>query len=113
MPTSVMKRAPDGDKKPPKSAKTGDKPDGLRSIQVNPIAAIAGAVVLVAALAWFLWLGPKVQADKAARDWVTPQAAAARAPGGQPRDAAHEATVQKLRAKEGSEGRARQSRRDN
>ncbi len=82
------------------------------SNEINPIPVVVAAVVLAGALCWFLWLGPKLAADKAASNWATPEAAAARSPENKPKNAAHESLVQQLREKEGGGGGRARSRRD-
>ena len=111
MPTMVRpaQKEPKTDTPQPSST-TGPKRD-LKSVQVNPIPVIAGGVVLAATLCWFMWLGPKSQEDRAVKEWTSPAAAAARAPGSQPKDATHEAFLQTVHAKQGGEVREPRARR--
>lgn len=71
--------------------------------QVNPaVIGILGAIGVVALIAvvYFALIKPGRDAAAAQKDWVSPEAAAARAPGGKPKDASHEAFLDELRAKE-------------
>jgi len=63
---------------------------------------IVVGVLLLLGLGWFFWLRPQQEADKAAKEWTSPEAAAARSPENRPKNAAHEAIVEQLRQKEGS-----------
>lgn len=85
---------------------------GLKNTEINPAILVIVVLAIVVSAGYFLWLRPQQAADKAAKDWVTPEAAAARAPENRPKDPAHEALVQQLIQKErGSTNGVRVQRR--
>jgi hypothetical protein len=96
----------------PTSSKSTTGPAKLSSIEINPVIVIVSAVLLVLGLGWFFWLRPQMATDKAARDWTTPEAAAARSPENRPKNATHEAAVQQLLQNEGRSQPRHRSRRE-
>jgi hypothetical protein len=75
---------------------------GLKSIEVNPLAVGAVAIVIVLVLGYAFWLRPMQQQSKIEKEWTTPEAAAARGPGGGTKDPAAASLAEQLRQKEGS-----------
>ena len=73
----------------------------LRSIELNPVWAIGGGVLLIALIAFLTLMRPAMDADRARREWVTPEAAAARSPEGRKVDPAYQSAVQAALQKEG------------
>jgi hypothetical protein len=67
--------------KPSTGGSKKSKDTGLKSVEVNPIAVIIGAVVVVAVVIVVFFVLPSRQAAKTEQNWTTPEAAAARAPG--------------------------------
>jgi hypothetical protein len=73
----------------------------LRSTELNPLWAIGGGVLLVALIAFLAFVRPAMDADRARREWISPEAAAARSPEGRKVDPAYQAAVQAALQKEG------------
>jgi hypothetical protein len=96
----------------PTTPKGAQRKNGLSAVEINPIWAIVVAVILVAGLGWFFWMRPQAAADKAAREWTTPEAAAARSPENKPKNPAYDAKVQELLQQEGHANRRTGSRKD-
>ena len=94
----------------PSNGKGKQGANRLSGIEINPIPVIVIAVLLAVGLGWFFWLKPQRDADKAAQEWTSPEAAAARAPENRPKDPAHDAVVQDLLQKEGHADRTHRRR---
>lgn len=74
--------------------------DRMRGIQINPLVLVAIGVVLVIGLGYTMWLKPRMDADKALRDFNTPEAQAKRDPDQRQVPAGLQAKIDALRAKE-------------
>jgi len=96
----------------PKASGGNNFKNGLGAKQVNPAIAIVIAVVVVLIGIFVFVIKPGRDADQAQKNWTSPEAVAARSPEGKPKDAAHEALVQQLQAKEGRQGGRPNRRRD-
>src|SRR5258708_2716105 len=83
----------------------------LRETEINPVAVIVVAAVVVLSLGYFFWIRPMMHENKIRAEWATPEKAALRGPG-RPVDQKHEDFVAKLRASEGQSGTKQPSRKD-
>ena len=66
---------------------------------INPAVLIGVVVAIVGAAAYFFWLRPSMQENKIRQEWTSDAAVNQRGPNA-PRNAAYEAQLQELRAKE-------------
>ena len=87
----------------------------MSTVQVNPFIAGGVGLIVIALVAYFVFIKPGQDASKAAKDWISPEAAAARAPENRAKNPGKEAFLAQLRAKERSGAAApapRSRRRD-
>ena len=73
----------------------------MRGTQVNPLILVAVLAVAVLGAGYFFWLKPDQDAERAKRDWVSPEAQEARSPEGRKQlDPGYTKLLQDLKAKE-------------
>ncbi len=78
---------------------------------ISPIPVIVAAVLIVAGVVYFMFLKPSAEEAKVARDWATPEAAAARGPG-KVQSQGYQDTVRQLREKENAKTVTRRRERE-
>lgn len=74
--------------------------DRMRERQVNPLIPIVVGVIVVLCIGYFSWMRPKMEADKALREFNTPEAQAKRDPDQKKVPAGLQSAIQAMRAKE-------------
>jgi hypothetical protein len=74
--------------------------DRMRGVHIHPAVLVVIAVVLVVGIGYTTWLKPKMEADKALRDFNSPEAQAKRDPDQRQTSASLQAKIEAMRAKE-------------
>jgi hypothetical protein len=72
----------------------------LRAIEFNPLFAVGLGLIVVLGVVYFSWLRPKMDADKALREFNTPEAQAKRDPDQRKVSATLQSKIDAIRAKE-------------